>query len=94
VALGAVRCAGIRYQCHEIAEITRVAHRTLDALVGHHSRHDQRPHPEVAQYIIDIGRDEDAARRLAEDHLVSTGAISVSTCASQDPRGTSIPEIL
>src|SRR5215813_8876485 len=94
VAFGAVGGAGVGDERNQITEITGVAYRALDTLVGHHTRHDQRAHPEIAQYIIDIGRDEDAARSLAKDHSSVAGAISSSTCASHEPRGTSISEIL
>jgi len=71
VALGALGGAGVADERHQIAEIAGVAHRALDALVGHHSRHDQRAHAEIPQYVIDVGRNKNAARRLAKDHLVA-----------------------
>ena len=70
MAIGAVGGAGIRHEGNEIVEIARVADCALDARVRHYPGDDQQSYAEIAQYVIDIGRDEDAARRLSEDHLV------------------------
>ena len=70
MAIGAVGGAGIRHEGNEIVEIARVADCALDARVRHYPGDDQRSYAEIAQYVIDIGRDEDTARRLSEDHLV------------------------
>ena len=42
----------------------------VDALVGQHARDHQRPHAQVPQHVVDVGRDEHGRRRLRQHDLV------------------------
>ena len=79
VPLSAHGRTGIGGDRRRIAEIAGLpANRGLDALVRHHAAQDQVPRAEVAEDIIDIGRDEHAGRGLGDDDLVIIALRSAS----------------
>src|SRR5260370_6889377 len=77
----AVGGAGIGDEGDEIAEIATVAHRALDALVGDDARYHQMARAEVAQHVIDVGRDEDIRGGLGNDHFIWPGGEGVDHLA-------------
>src|SRR5205085_7248505 len=70
VPRSAVGCAGIGRDRDEITEIAGVAHRRVYALVGQDAGDDQGAYAEVAQHVVDIGRDEHRGRGLRDHDLV------------------------
>src|ERR1041385_819346 len=58
VALLGVGGAGIGHLCDEITEIAGIANGALDALVGDDAAEDELLYPELAQDVVDMGRDE------------------------------------
>ena len=70
VSFRAQRGAGVGGHRHQVPEIAGIAHRRVDALIGQHAGDDQRPHAEIAQHVVDVGRDEHGRRRLRQHDLV------------------------
>src|SRR5579871_6947683 len=57
---------------HEVAQVARVAHRRVDALVRETAGDDQVAHAQVAQHVIDVGRDEYGGGGFREHDLVGS----------------------
>src|SRR3954464_10981981 len=63
-------CAAVHDLGDQESAVGGVADRRLYALVGHHAVDNQIADIQVAQNILDVGRVEDAGRRLRNDDFV------------------------
>ena len=73
MALRGLRRAGIGGHGHEVPQVAGIAHRRVDALVGEHARDDQGPRAEIAQHVVEVGRDEHRRGGLGKHHFIAGG---------------------
>ena len=72
--LRGVSCTGIGDQRHQVAEITCITHRRTDALISEQPADDQKVNTEVAQNIVNVGRNEDTRRGLRKYDFIFYGS--------------------
>ena len=62
---------GIGGQGNQITQVTGVTHRGTDALIRQQAADNQIFDTEIAQYIVNVGGDENARRRLLKHDFIT-----------------------
>ncbi len=70
MALPAVCGTGIRDQGHQVTQVTGIAHRRADALVGQKSAYNQKVDSQIAENVVDVSGNKHARRGFGKLHFI------------------------